>query len=103
MREFTKNALAFVIPIIFAIVCFGVSASVMNGLEDCWRTDTFHGTYMIPNVPNCADDRTLLTRDVFLFFGIILMFAPFLAWLIIDWRKEFGKENEIESIKISEL
>lgn len=101
MREFTKNAFVFVIPIIFAIVCFRVSLSVMNGYVDCSLVVIDYFPNESPT--NCASDRTLLTRDVFWFLGIILIFAPLAAWLISDWRKEFAKENEIESIKISEL
>jgi hypothetical protein len=102
MRDSAKNALAFIVPVFFAIVCFIVSLAVMNGLEDCWRTDSHHGTYMIPNTPNCANDRTLLTRDVFWFLGIILLFAPMAATIIMWWRKEYGEEIKVESIKISE-
>jgi len=103
MTDSAKNALAFIIPIFFAVICLGTSVSVMNGYEDCSvfpKVDFFPH----PSGPdNCADDRTLLTRDVFLFLGIILIVSPFAAAILTDLRKEYGKEIKMESIKISEL
>ena len=96
MRELTKIAIVIVIPVLFAIVCFGVSESVMNGYKDCF------GLHSIPVPPNCADSGTLLTRDILWFLGIILFVTPLATSIIIEWRKTFDKEIKMESIKISE-
>jgi hypothetical protein len=103
MRDSAKNALAFIIPLFFAVICIGVSLAVMNGYQDC---SIFPEIDFFPHPPgpdNCADDRTLLTRDVFWFLGIILLFAPLAATIIMWWRKEYDEEIKLESIKISEL
>lgn len=98
MKESATSPLPFMISIFFALICFGISVAVMNGYEDCSLLDS---TDSIPKYrpSNCADDRTLLTRDVFWFLGIILILAPFAAEILFYWRRK-PKENELESIKI---
>lgn len=98
MRNFAKKALAFIGPISFAVICFGISVAVMDGFEDC---SLFDRSDSLPKYrpSNCANDGTLLTRDVFWFLGIILILAPFAAEILFYWRRK-PKENEIESIKI---
>lgn len=102
MKESIKNALAFIIPVFFAVICLGTSVTVMSGYQDC---SVFPEVDFFPHPSgpdNCANDRTLLTRDVFLFLGIILIAVPFAAKILIDLRKEYGKRIKMESIKFPE-
>ena len=100
MKESVKNALAFVLPISFAFICFSVSVSVMNGQEDC-SLPVGVDSFSMPLVPgSCADSKTVFTRDVFFVLGIIFILAQIGIVFIMNRRNEQTEENDMKSIKI---
>ena len=82
-----------------AIGALLISASMMNGFEDCSHIDrSSHTVPPLPRPDNCADDQNLLARDVFAFLGYVLFIVPIAPSAVIYWNEA---RPEIEPISLS--
>ena len=104
MKQYARYTLAFAAPVFLAVVFLRLSSFVMTGFEDCTYIDRLsHTIPPLPRPDNCADSRTLMSRDILEFFGIGLFLVPIALVAVLIWRKRQSEETEIEAVRLSQV
>ena len=97
MKRYWKDVVAVVIVVFLGAICLRLSTYIMTGLEDCSNFDRITHTIPAPPRPtNCADDSTLLERDVLQFAAIGLFLVPIALFAILMWRRNQLDKEELE-------
>lgn len=79
MKPFWKLALAFYLPLHFAVGCAYVAEWILGDKEDCRNLCTFP-------MGSCADSTTLMLFDLFAFPSIGLVLLAFILPFLIYKR-----------------
>lgn len=94
MKNIKRILLTFIIPLILAIICNEVADYLMSGKSDCNVLDCMGCQ---PNQLPCADQKTLLYRDIFMYCSLGLFLLAFVTPIIVILR---NKPQRIDSVSI---